>query len=129
MSGHPVDSWIKKAEDNYISALDLMRRRKNPVIDVVCNQCHQSAEKYLKALLLRYGTSFPKTHDLFQLEGLLATVDTDAHLIHESLRSLNPYGVDIRYPGIETSSAEAKSAVKAAKEVRRFVLAKLGRGP
>ncbi len=126
MSAHPVESWTKKAEDNYLSAQDLMRRRKNPVLDVVCNQCHQSAEKYLKALLLRLGVNFPKTHDLLQLEGLLAKIDTDARLIHEPLRNRNPYGVDIRYPGIETSMAEAKTAVKSAREVRRFVRAKLG---
>ncbi len=129
MNAHPVDEWIKKAESNYISALTLARRRTNPVPDVVCNQCQQCAEKYLKAFLLRHKVDFPKLHDLVQLEELATSVEPNVRLIHGSLAELNPYGVDIRYPGLEATVEEGKQAIKAMKEVRRFVRSKLGLGP
>jgi hypothetical protein len=75
--------------DAKIRAITLSRRRSNPVPDVICNQCHQCAEKYL-------------------------------------LATLNPYGIDIRSPGLEATIAEAREAVKMMKEVRKFVRSKLG---
>ncbi len=35
MNGQAVAEWVKKAEDNYLSALALSRRRKQSVPDVV----------------------------------------------------------------------------------------------
>lgn len=129
MNAQAVEEWIKKAEDNYISALALARRRSRPVPDVVCNQCQQCAEKYLKALLVRHRLDFPKIHDLVQLEELVMPVDPDVRLIHSSLATLNPYGIDIRYPGPEATVEEAQEAVMAMKEIRKFVRSKLGLSP
>lgn len=126
MSEYPVEDWVEKAEANYWSALYLAKRRKNPVPDVICNQCQQCAEKYLKALLVRYQVAFPKIHDLLQLEGLARTVDPDARLIHNELKLLNWYSVEIRYPGTNATVKEAKEAIQAMKAVREFVRAKLG---
>ncbi len=129
MSAHPVAEWVKKAEDNYASALALQHQRKHPVPDVICNQCQQCAEKYLKAFLVRHTVSFPKTHDLTQLENLVAKFDPDVHLIHRYLAPLNPYGVDVRYPGLGATTKEAREAVRATKEVRHFMRLKLGLRP
>jgi HEPN domain-containing protein len=126
MNARPVEEWVKKAEDNYLSALTLARRRSRPVPDVVCNQCQQCAEKYLKALLVRHQLDFPKVHDLLQLEELVAHAEPDVRLIHADLAVLNPYGIDIRYPGLEATPEEAREAIKAIKQVRRFVRARLG---
>ncbi len=129
MSAHPVAEWIKKAEDNYQSALTLMRGRAHPVPDIVCNQCQQCIEKYQKAFLVRHRVSFMKTHDLIQLEDLIATVDTDIRLVHAHLLRLNPYGIDIRYPGVDATITDARETVAAMKVVRKFLRAKLGLKP
>ena len=126
MNAQVVNEWIKKAEDNYSSALTLSRRRNRPVPDVVCNQCQQCIEKYLKALLTRYKMSFPKTHDLMQLEELVAPADAEIRSIHAEFLTLNPYGIDIRYPGLEASLDEAKQALRAMKSARKFFRFKLG---
>lgn len=126
MNAQAIDEWVKKAEGNYVSALALARRRVRPVPDVICNQCQQCAEKYLKALLVRHQLSFPKIHDLVQLEELVAQVEPEVRLVHDSLAVLNPYGIDIRYPGLEATVKEAQDAVKAMKQVRKFVRARLG---
>ncbi|MGH7491473.1 MAG: HEPN domain-containing protein [bacterium] len=70
MNGQVVAEWVKKAEDNYRSALMLAGRRKNPVPDVISNQCQQCVEKYIKALLVFHKVYFRKIHDLVQLEEL-----------------------------------------------------------
>ena len=115
-----------KAEDNYLSALTLSRRQGKPVPDVVCNQCQQCAEKYLKALLMKLQVDFPKIHDLIQLEDLAARTDPDVKMIHDHLAILNPYGIDVRYPGLEATVSDARTAVKSLKEVRKFVRSRLG---
>lgn len=129
MSAHPVAEWIKKAEDNYESALTLMRSRTHRVPDVVCNQCQQCIEKYQKAFLVRHRVSFTKTHDLVQLEDLIAPIDTDIRLMHAHLIRLNPYGIDIRYPGADATITDARETVAAMKVVRKFLRAKLGLKP
>jgi hypothetical protein len=39
--------WIDKAEHDYLASVDLARRRKLPLHDMVCFHCQQAAEKYL----------------------------------------------------------------------------------
>jgi len=126
MSAQPAEEWVKKAEDNYISAITLASRRSRPVPDVICNQCQQCAEKYLKALLVRRRIDFPKTHDLVQLKNLVAQADASVQLVEAPLAILNPYGVDVRYPGLEATVNDAHDAIKAMKGVRKFARAKLG---
>lgn len=126
MNEPAVDEWIIKAEDNYLSALTLSRRRKQPVPDVVCNQCQQCVEKYLKALLVHHKIYFPKIHDLIQLEELAGQVDKEIRSLHLPLLVLNPYGIDIRYPGLRASLTESKEALKAMKTVRQHLRIRLG---
>lgn len=121
-----VEEWITKAEGNYISALTLVKGKRTRVFDVICNQCQQSAEKYLKALLVRHKVSFPKTHDMKQLYNLVTRVEPDIRLLEEPVLSLDPYGVDIRYAGLQATEDEMKEAVKAMKQVRKFARARLG---
>ncbi|HEY4688347.1 MAG TPA: HEPN domain-containing protein [Anaerolineae bacterium] len=126
MSVDLTEEWVKKAEDNYVSALALARRRSRPVHDVVCNQCQQCVEKYLKAMLVRHRIDFPKTHDLIQLKNLVMRIDADVQLMNRYLATLNPYGIDIRYPGLGATAADAREAVKAMQAVRAFARARLG---
>lgn len=59
--------WVKKAENDFKVASQLLRRRKDVVPDAACFFCQQCVEKYLKARLLEAGIAFPRTHDLLQL--------------------------------------------------------------
>ena len=126
MSANPVEEWVAKAENNYISALDLAKRLLDQVPDVICNQCQQCAEKYLKALLVRHAIDFPKVHDMDQLEGMVAQVEPNIQRLHNDLQLLDPYGVDVKYPGLAVTESQAKDAIKAMKAVRKFVREKIG---
>ena len=59
--------WVKKAEDDFRVASQILRHRKNVVPDAGCFHRQQCVEKYLKARLIEAGISFPRTHDLLQL--------------------------------------------------------------
>jgi HEPN domain-containing protein len=47
-----LDEWIAKADADYKSAVVMQRRRKEPLLDIVCDHCQQCVEKYLKAYLI-----------------------------------------------------------------------------
>jgi HEPN domain-containing protein len=121
-----VDEWAEKAEADYLAAVDLNRRRKHPLPDLVCYHCQQSVEKYLKAYLVFQGASPPLTHDLVQL--LNRCILYDARLSRWLLLThlLNPYGVMIRYPGMTATLPQAQQSVKAARSLRRALRKKLG---
>jgi len=44
--------WVKKAENDFKVASQILRRRKDIVPDAACFFCQQSVEKYLKARLI-----------------------------------------------------------------------------
>lgn len=120
-----VEEWVNKAEGNYKSALVLAKNSKLKVFDVICNQCQQCAEKYLKAILVRHQVAFPKTHDMKQLYTLVSSVEPDLRLLEEQVLLLDPFGIDIRYPGLQATADEMKQAIQAMKEIRKFARARL----
>lgn len=112
--------WVQEAEADYQSALDLARRRKDPIPKRVCWDCQQCAEKYLKAFLARHSQKFPFRHDLIELNNSCREVDADFRLLVTDLDELNMYGPAFRYPGPSASVEDAHSAIKAVKRVREF---------
>ena len=118
--------WIRKAEEDYFAALALARQRKKSTPNAVSFHCQQCAEKYLKAYLIQQGVAFPKTHDLLELHKLCLSVKPALEFIGDLLDSLNPYAVEFRYPGEEANADEARAAIQAMKEVRRFLRNQLG---
>ena len=126
MSEEYLKEWVGKAEEDYEVAITLVRRRKRPTPNAVCFHSQQCAEKYLKAFLVRHQVAFPKIHDLRELRRLSVVVDPTIDLITDLLIRLAPYAVEFRYPGEDATVEEAKDAVRAVKEIRRFVRSKLG---
>ena len=62
--------WVRKAENDFIVARQILRRRKDIMPDAACFFCQQSVEKYFKARLVEAGLPFPRTHDLLHLLNL-----------------------------------------------------------
>jgi HEPN domain-containing protein len=121
MSEAYLKEWVRKAEEDYVAATALVRRRKQPTPNAVTFHCQQCVEKYLKAFLVQHEVVFPKIHDLLELHKLCLSVNPAFDLIGDLLDHLNPYSVEFRYPGEEATVDEAKAAVKAMKTARRFV--------
>ena len=71
-------------------------------------------EKYCKAFLTWYQIEFPKTHDLGLLLGLIASTEPSLAASLTEVARLNPYGVDMRYPGDapEITREDAEAALR-----------------
>lgn len=110
--------WVQKAEHDFLAALDLGRRRKLPLHDMVCFHCQQAAEKYLKARLEEAAIHFPKTHDLESLLHLLMPLEPLWAALLPATRRLKPFGVLIRYPGNDATKTQAKQALLDCKVIR-----------
>ncbi len=118
--------WIAKAEADYLAAVDLARRRKLPLHDVVCFHCQQSGEKYPKARLEEGALHFPKTHDLESLVNLLLPVEPLWSALIPATQRLKTFGVLIRYPGNDATRTQARQAMTDCKAIRREVRLALG---
>jgi HEPN domain-containing protein len=101
-------------------------RYKTPLTVSACFHAQQCAEKYLKALLVAKGQTFPKTHDLPALSTLCAQAGVLVEVSPAQLGTLSLYAVQGRYPGGEPTLVEAKEAVGIARTVRRFARRVLG---
>lgn len=113
--------WVQKAEHDFLAALDLGRRRKQPLHDMVCFHCQQTAEKYLKARLEEAAIHFPKTHDLESLLHLLTPLEPLWAALLPVTRRLKPFGVLIRYPGNDATKTQAKQAILDCRTIRAEV--------
>ena len=118
-------AWVEKAEEDWVAANTLLRRKK-PFKGIVCFHLQQSAEKYLKAILVLKGSAFPKTHDLtalskmYEENGILIGMDED------NLDILSGYAATARYPGADPSLNDTRDALQTTKVVRRFARSFLG---
>jgi HEPN domain-containing protein len=72
----------------------------------------------MKAMLIKNGVTPPKTHDLFQLNLLLAPVCKKWSCRPEDLRYLTRASVDFRYPGESADRDEAAEAVEICSKLR-----------
>jgi HEPN domain-containing protein len=118
-------SWVERAEEDLAMARSALRR-KRPLTSSACFHAQQCAEKYLKAILIAEGRSFPKTHDLVQLHTLGAQAGVLAPFELQDLSMLSDHAVRTRYPGEEPTVDEAREALGTARAVRRFARQLLG---
>ena len=96
---HPEDprDWLDRARSN----LSLARARPPGVLlEDLCFEAQQSAEKGIKALLLSRGISFPFIHDLARLLSLLEQAGEKIPDTVKRAAELTPYAVMTRYPGL-----------------------------
>jgi HEPN domain-containing protein len=118
--------WIEKAEGDFTGAQVLLQERRARTADLACFASEQCGEKYLKAFLVERNVRYPKTHDLEKdILPLCRDVDEEFKVLTTHLRTLDPYGVEFRYPGQNANFEDARKAFEAAEAVRHFVRLKL----
>jgi HEPN domain-containing protein len=117
--------WVRKAEEDMEIARCLAALAK-PKRDGACFHCQQAADKYLKALLQESGLAVPKTHELEDLLDLLLPHDATLVPLRRSLRSLTPYAVNFRYPGVRATTRRMQAALRQAERVRTELRRRLG---
>ena len=94
--------------------------------DEVAFHCQQAIEKYFKGLLAEHGLPIQKTHDLTILLNHLIPTDSTLLGLRRGLKAVTRYAVEYRYPGLNTTMRQARSAYKKALSVRRAIRLRLG---
>ena len=117
-----AQEWIKKAEEDELSLKTVL---VNGAPSTACFLAQQMAEKYLKGLLVFYGQSFPKIHDLKRIATLLEPFVPDIFDLEGEFNNLNKFYAATRYPGDIPEGfgvEDAKLAFEAALRVKEFSL-------
>jgi len=102
--------WVQKAEVDFDGVLLARRSRKRTRYDLISYHSQQCVEKYLKAVLQEAGQKVPRTHNLVDLLSLAISVQPLWRKLQRDFKWLTDSAVEVRYPGVWTSSAEAKRA-------------------
>lgn len=118
-----VRQWLAKAELD-IKAADTLLSADNPLLYPSCFHSQQAAEKYIKAFLTWHQVEFPKTHVFGELLDLVGRVDKALAASLSGVTALNPYGVEVRYPGNtpEPTRGQTEDALRLARAVRDAIL-------
>jgi HEPN domain-containing protein len=116
----PTDprSWLLRARGN-LNLAEKGGRLKGVLLEDLCFNAQQAAEKALKAVCLAQGMDIPKTHSLVHLMDILEAHGVE---IPENVRDadiLTQYAVQSRYPSLmeDISRSEYKDALKLAANV------------
>lgn len=118
--GHLAGQWVEQAEHDYHAAMQLLHSDdpEKPFY-VICFHAQQCAEKYLKALCIFGRKPVPRSHDLLELLPLLPDA-IRLSLSPEELAELNPFAVEVRYPGVSenVTREEALRAIDICGKIR-----------
>ena len=118
--------WTDKAEADFSTAARELKALESPNFDAVCFHAQQGVEKLMKALLIHLGAVPPRTHDLTELDRLLAPVCPQWSWPVQELRFLTRAAVDFRYPGESADKAEAAESLEIATQLRAKLRRLLG---
>ena len=121
-----VKEWIAKAEADYSTATRELKAAESPNFDAVCFHPRQCVEKLMKALLIRPNIVPPRTHDLTELDRLLAPACARWSWPVQELRFLTRAAVDFRYPGESAGREDAAESLDIATCLRQRLRALLG---
>ncbi len=121
---NPLD-WAEYAENDW-EAAKLIFNSKKPSTTVTCYHAQQSAEKYLKAMLVAKKVDFPKTHDLSTINMIYNNNGIFTGFSTESLTILTDHAVTARCPGDMPTIGDAKESLEIARAVRKFARQWLG---
>ena len=116
----PTDplAWLSRAKGN-LNLAEKGGRLRGVLLEDLCFNAQQAAEKALKAVCLAQGMDIPKTHSLVHLMDILESEGVE---IPKSVRDadiLTQYAVQSRYPSFmeEITRSEYRDALKLAASV------------
>jgi len=108
--------WLRQAQSD-LGFLETARNAGKH--DACCFLAQQTAEKALKAFLFFQGEELVFSHSIFRLTAMAAEYDAKFQQIQESVKQLDFYYVEARYPNAleEVIPAEFFNAADAAQAI------------
>jgi HEPN domain-containing protein len=124
-----AERWIRWASEDLVLACGA-HAQVDAVPRGACAWAHQCAEKALKAIIVAHDIDPPKTHNLLQLEQLVATQLAGA-LADIDLEALTRWSIEGRYPEDleEATEEDAAHAIESASAVLTIVQETLAKAP
>ncbi len=118
MSLGDAKEWLAHAEADLHYAR-LGQKDSAALASLIAFHAQQAIEKALKAVLVRGGVEFPKTHDL---EELLELVEDGGVVWPDAFNKVlefTPFATHARYPGFDdpTTQADVDEAISLAEQV------------
>ena len=117
-----TEEWTAKAAADIATAQRERPVEDEPNYDAVCFHAQQSAEKYLKAIMVEIGMRVPRIHDLEALVNLLIGQFPGLERILRYARMLSAMAVEVRYPGMSADEDDASESLNAAVVIREAVM-------
>jgi len=113
--------WLRRARSNFARAA---AEPASPeiLLEDLCFDAQQTAEKAIKAVLVHRGIRFPKTHSIADLLSLAAKHGVEVPADVSFATDLTTYAVETRYPGVAESVSREEwiEAVASATRVLRW---------
>ena len=113
-----VQAWLAKAQSD-LRVAEILLGEASELAEESGFHCQQSAEKHMKAYLVRHQIEFSKTHDLAVLRRLIGQRDERLADRLAFADWLTPFGVEFRYPG-EMPEVDRETAGRALADARRI---------
>ena len=119
-SKEKVDLFFKRAE-NFLKGAN--ERHIDRDWDLTCFMTEQSAQLFLKAIILEQTSDFPKSHSIQELFGLLynLTKDDKFKFDRKALIFLESSYFNARYFTFTYEEDDAKEALKIVEEIKKLV--------
>jgi HEPN domain-containing protein len=116
-------AWLRRARSNLARAR-AGRPDSAVLLDDLCFDAQQAAEKALKALIIHRGLLFPKVHDLAVLLTMIEQCGVTVPAEVRECDRLSGYAVEGRYPGLleDVSEEEYREALRLAESVVEWVV-------
>lgn len=118
-----VQEWLEKADDDLAFAQVNLEEGRTYYAQI-CFHFQQSAEKYLKAIIVARDLEFRKIHDLIVLLNQCATVAPALEELREDCQYLSAFYIEARYPvhwPTNFTQGEAVKAFQAASRIKSLI--------
>ncbi len=117
--------WVSKAAHDLRGAI-ILRGHDPPEMGLACFHSQQAVEKILKAYLVWQQVEFRPLHNLTYLHDLCQKQDIQFEQLKDRIELLQPYAVEVRYPGpIEVSTEEANEVFEVAEAAWKLTMDRL----
>jgi HEPN domain-containing protein len=111
-----VVAWLRRAENDLQAGLAIAAAALSSY-ETAGFHAQQAAEKAVKAILVRHGVEFGRTHDVGALLTLTDSVAPGAADRLAAAEPLTRHAVDTRYPGSGSPDAATVSREEAARDL------------
>ncbi|MDP2691648.1 MAG: HEPN domain-containing protein [bacterium] len=122
MRDDSVQEWLTYAKNDLETAQFLLDNKKHPGHTLF--HCHESIEKYLKAIILKRNKEIPYVHQLYSLLKEAEISERDTMKVLNASIVLDELYRAARYPSgdKEVSRSEAQEAIRRSREIETILL-------